>query len=112
MTAAVGLAEKRLGHRRSLTSVTREQVDAALDVIRAVPVGTRVTVNDIRPHLDALEFPTRSRGALFGIALAEGLIVALYLSTGGGGEAPMTVSSTGRSAHRASVQVYQRTDVT
>ena len=110
MNAAVGLAEKQAGQRDSARAVTDEQREAFLDVIRAVPVGRTVSINDVRHHLDAAHIPAAARGALFAAAVKLGLLGQYYTAVAGLGEVPVRVPSTGRSAHRAHVQVYQRTD--
>lgn len=112
MSPVVGLTEKRAGQRDSARVVTDEQHAAFLDVIRAVPAGRTVSINDVRHHLDAAHVPTAARGALFAAAVKLGLLGQYYTVVAGVGEVPVRVPSTGRSAHRAHVQVYQRTDST
>jgi hypothetical protein len=61
------------------------------------------SVNDIRERLDIAQIPDRARGGLFARAVAAGLI-APYCPAG----FPARVQSTGPSAHRATVVLYQR----
>lgn len=81
--------------------------DSFLDLVRKYPAGTVFSINNVRERLDNLEVPPRSRGALFAAAIAAGLIVPLMTD---GGAVPVTVQSTGRSAHLARVRVYRRTE--
>lgn len=78
-------------------------------VIRSFAVGSRLSINKIRDRLDSLGIPEVSRGALFGRALAAGLIARATV-VAGGHEFQITEPSTGRSAHNARVKVYVRTD--
>jgi hypothetical protein len=101
--------EKTEGQTRSGSRVPEEKVQAFFDSLRAIPVGADVSVNEVRDRLDELAIPTVARAGLFYRAACEGLIEALTLEYAGYAT-PVKVPSTGRTAHRALVQVYRRSD--
>ena len=99
--------EKTEGQARTLGRLTEEQAEAFLDAVRAYPQGTRLSVNDMRSRLDHLAIPTTPRAALFRRAVDLELLVPLEVTVEGI-TVPVRVQSTGRSAHQAYVQVYER----
>ena len=102
------LEAKREGQARSRLRLTDEQLEAFMVLIRDQPVGARFSANTLREELDRAEIPAASRGGLFNKAAKAGLIEPLVMTDG---EIRQTVRnpSTGRSAHHAPVNVYERT---
>lgn len=108
-TPAETRALRDKGQERSLSAVSPQLVTTALNQIRHHRAGVDLSINDLRPLLDALGFPERARAGLFRQALAAGLLEPLYI-TAGPYTVPVTVPSTGRSARHQTVRVYRRTD--
>lgn len=108
MTART-LDAKTEGQTRSLGRVTEQQVETFLDWVRLFTAGTELSVNDLRHLLDHHDVPTSARAGLFKGAVAEGLLDPLEMTVGSY-TIPVKIPSTGRSAHRAHVQVYRRSD--
>lgn len=109
MTAA--MTEKEHWQEVSLLDMVAGQEDDFLQVIDDVPAGRVFSVNHVRERLDARAVPESKRAALFARACKAGLIVPVTALVKGIGSVPVTEQSTGRSAHRAQVRIYQRTDV-
>lgn len=101
--------EKTEGQTRSLRRLDTLVVRTFLSWVRALPAGTEVSVNDLRPVLDEHDVPTSARGGLFQRAIVEELLDPLEWHVDGQA-IPKQVRSTGRSAHGAFVQVYRRSD--
>lgn len=99
--------EKTQGQATSVRNITPEAERAFLDWVRSYAPGSHLSVNDLRSRLDALAVPNRARGGLFRHAVAEGLLDLLE-TTVAGYTVAVKIPSTGRSAHRALVQVYRR----
>lgn len=102
--------EKTEGQTRSARRVPEEKAQAFLDVIRARPAGDLFSVNDVRSRLDDLEIPPAARAGLFYRAVCEELLYPLEVTVRGFA-VPLQVPSTGRSAHRARVQLYERSAI-
>ena len=111
MTPYVTVADalRREGQEQSQASLTEDQHAWFLDHVRALPAGAEISVNDLRPALDAREIPKRARGGMFYAATTAGLLEPLYVRLPSGREIPAVERSTGRSAHGAMVQIYVRT---
>lgn len=108
MTAVVeGQALKAEGIARSGERLTEEQRAAFRAIVEAIAPGTWFSINDVREQLDAAEIPAASRAHLFYAACKSGLIDPVMFSVGGQVVAHQ-VRSTGRSAHNARVNVYER----
>lgn len=107
MSAAV-VDAKVQGQMDSLLDLLQDSTDCFMDTITAIPVGREFSVNDIRESLDRYGVPEKSRAGLFSKAMNAGLIKPLVVEAGGR-LIPVTVDSTGASAHRAKVKVYIRT---
>jgi hypothetical protein len=97
------------GQARSAGVLTEQHRAAFRAALLTVPVGERLTVNTIREQLDAAKIPPSGRAALFADAAREGLIEQMHFSLGGA-MYPMKVASTGTTARRAYVSVYERMD--
>lgn len=106
-TTSRTLAAKEQGQQLSIDDLLVDDVEAFLAVIRAVPVGSEFTVNDVRSDLDARAIPDKARGGLFAKAAKAGLIRPAVLVVDGQ-TYPKTVPSTGQSANAARVRVYVR----
>ena len=92
---------KAEGQSRSLFSVsdtTREDFER---ILRCVPFT--FSINDCRDMMDAADIPLGARGGLFAAAVKAGLIAPQFM-----GGYPCRVPSTGLSAHKATVVVYNR----
>jgi hypothetical protein len=76
-------------------------------IIAAIPPGRRVTVNHLRDLLDAAGIPETSRGGLFDGACKAGLLRPVRVKIGDEW-ADVYVPSTGESARRARVRLYER----
>lgn len=107
-TTSRALAAKDHGHQLSIDDLLVDDVEAFLAVIRAVPVGSEFTVNDVRGDLDARAVPDKARGGLFAKAAKAGLIRPAVVVVDGQSY-PKTVPSTGQTANAARVRVYVRT---
>lgn len=101
--------EKTAGQARSVSRLDETLAQAFLDVVRALPAGTEFSANDLRQRLDSLDIPPSTRGALFNRAVREELIDPLIVVIGSRTIAVVD-PSTGRSARRADVKVYRRSD--
>ena len=99
---------KTQGQMDSLLDLLEDASTRFLDTIMAIPVGAEFSVNDIRASLDRYAVPEKSRAGLFVVAVARGLMKPLVVDVAGR-QVPVTVDSTGASAHRAKVKVYVRT---
>lgn len=75
-------------------------------IIAACRPGTRITVNALRDLLDAAGIPETARGGLFDGACRAGLLTPVRVQVGGEW-ADVYVPSTGLSARRARVRLYQ-----
>lgn len=93
-----------------LIDLTGEPAEVFLRVLSEVPHGTVFSVNDVRDRLDAAGVPERLRGGLFSAACSLGVIRALDITVYGR-RFERRVPSTGRTAKRATVREYRRTDV-
>lgn len=102
-----GRALKAEGVARSGERLTEEDREVFLAVVEAIEPGTWFSINDVREQLDAAEIPAASRAHLFYAACKSGLIDPVMFSVGGQVVAHQ-VRSTGRSAHNARVNVYER----
>lgn len=109
VAVSTAVDEKTEGQTRSLQRVDSEAVRSFLTWVRELPAGAEVSVNDLRPVLDQHEIPTSARGGLFRRAVVEELLDPLEVTVGSY-TVPVRVPSTGRSAHRATVLVYRRSD--
>lgn len=90
-------------------SLTTEHRALFRSLVVAMPVGAQFSINDLRGQLDAAAVPETPRATLFAAAAREGLIEQVLFDDGSGDEySPKTRRSTGRSAHRARVNVWQR----
>ena len=98
---------KTQGRMDSLLDLLADTQEAFMDLVRAMPAGREFSVNDLRAQLDHYGIPEKSRAGLFLKAVRAGLISPLTV-TAGGRTVPVTVDSTGGSAHRAQVKVYVR----
>ncbi|WP_062516462.1 hypothetical protein [Demequina gelatinilytica] len=101
---------KRAGQQASVYHLdSREAREAATEaIVTALPAGMVVSVNVIRPELDAANIPNRSRGGLMVIMCSRGHLEPIW-TTFRGLDVPVTEPSTGPSAHSAPVRVYIRT---
>lgn len=99
---------KTQGQLDSLLDLLEDPREAFFDSIEAMPTGREFSVNDVRAQLDRFEVPQKARAGLFAAAMARGLIRPLTVTVGAL-TVPVTVDSTGPSAHRAKVKVYVRT---
>lgn len=100
-------APKVEGMARSGERLTDEDREAFLAIIAAIEPGTWFSINDVRDELDAANIPPGSRAHLFYAATKAGLIDPVSFSVRGQVVAHQ-VRSTGRSAHNARVNVYER----
>lgn len=90
-------------------SLTSEHRTLFRSLVVALPIGTQFSINDLRTELDEAAVPEMPRATLFAAAAREGLIEQVLFDDGSGDEySPKTRRSTGRSAHRARVNVWQR----
>jgi len=101
--------EKTEGQARSVGRLDETLAQAFLDLVRALPAGAEFSVNDLRDRLDDLGIPPSARGALFNRAVREELIDPLVVMFGSRTFSVID-QSTGRSARRADVKVYRRSD--
>jgi len=100
---------KAEGQARSLWPCTDTTRGDFLAIVEAIPVGQFVSINTTRDQLDAACIPDKMRGALWGAAIAEGLLEPLtHYIDAEMGTVPVLVPSTGPSAHRSHVRLYQR----
>ena len=76
-------------------------------IVAAVRPGSRVTVNHLRDLLDAAGIPESARGGLFDGACRAGLLRPVRVRVGDEW-ADVYVPSTGGSARRARVRLYER----
>lgn len=77
-------------------------------IIAAIPPGRRVTVNHLRDLLDAAGIPEQARGGLFDGACRQGLLRPVRVKLGPDDWADVYVPSTGESARRSRVRLYER----
>lgn len=108
-TADEAQALKTEGVARSGSRLTDEHREAFRAVVVAIEPGVRFSINDVRDRLDDAEIPPSARAHLFYAATKAGLI-APVLFTAHGQSVPHLVRSTGRSAHNARVNVYERVE--
>jgi hypothetical protein len=74
-------------------------------IIQTIEPGRLVSVNSLRPLLDAADIPNQARGGLFSQACTAGLLEAAKTPEG----YDITIKSTGDSANGSSVRLYRRT---
>lgn len=96
------------GQQLSIMSMPGVTVASFLEVVESLRVGDRVSVNTIRARLDDLGIPTRARAGLFREAVKRGLLQPLWVEAGGV-RVRAVETSTGRTARRAQVRIYERT---
>lgn len=106
-----GQVLKAEGVARSGESLTDEHREAFRAIVAAIAPGTWFSINDVRDELDAADIPPGSRAHLFYAAVKACLIDPVSFSVHGQ-VVPHQVRSTGRSAHLARVNVYERMDST
>lgn len=102
------MSAKTIGQERSLFDLDETAWDKFLGILTRVPVGHQVTVNGLRDALDAATNPTipnKTRGGLFARAARAGLITPVFTEQG----YEVRLSSSGASAHQATVRLYTRT---
>jgi hypothetical protein len=101
-------AAKRAGQEQSIEG--REAFKARFfEVVAEVEPGTSVSVNILRAELDRAKIPPSMRGGLFYAASKAGLLKPAVWQDIFGRMVDVYERSTGASAHRATVRVYQRT---
>lgn len=103
----VGQDLKVQGQQDSLLDLLQDHAAAFFDVMRSIPPGTVLSINDIRGSLDAAGIPAAARGGMFAKAVKAGLLEPEVIEHAGH-RIPVTVPSTGASAHAATVRVYRR----
>ncbi|MFD6094006.1 hypothetical protein ACFWGN_17970 [Oerskovia sp. NPDC060338] len=109
MTAvAEGQALKTTGQALAARALTPEHRALFRSLVVALPVGAQFSINDLRAQLDDANVPEAPRATLFAAAAREGLIEQVLFDDGDEEYSPKTRRSTGRSAHRARVNVWQR----
>lgn len=102
---------KAEGIARSGERLTEEHRAAFRAIVAAIEPGVWFSINDVREQLEAAEIPPSSRAHLFYAAVKAGLIDPVSFSVRGQVVAHQ-VRSTGRSAHNARVNVYERMGAT
>lgn len=107
MSVDIAQAAKVEGQERSARRLTDEHRALFRRLVLDRSPGEQFTINDLRSQLDAAGVPNASRASLFAAAAAEGLIEQVRFSFRGQ-TYPMQIPSTGRSAHRAHVLVWER----
>ena len=93
---------KQAGQMESLWATTPDIWADFVAILAGAPY--ECSSNDTRAAMDRLAIPESARGALYNRALKAGLIVKKMTSDG----YPARITSTGRSAHAAYVQLYVR----
>lgn len=99
---------KTHGQEQSLLALPEVAHETFLRIVDSVAPGAEISVNTLRPRLDAAEVPERARGGLFFAATKAGLLEPAFVEADGA-RFPKLQPSTGPSAHRAHVRVYRRT---
>lgn len=103
---------KTVGQEQSLLAFPEVAHVSFLRIVASVPAGAEVSVNTLRPRLDAAEIPESARGGLFSKATKAGLLEPVWLGddpTDPATRSPKLTPSSGPTAHRAHVRVYRRT---
>ena len=98
MTPADLKAEGQMRSLFAVSDTTRQDFER---ILQTVPF--EFSINDCREALDLAQIPCSARGGLFAAAVKAGLISPQYH-----GDYPLRVPSTGTSAHKATVVVYNR----
>lgn len=105
---AAALAAKVEGQARAGRKLTPEHWDLLATALDQIPAGAWFTANDLRQPL--LSVPASARASLIALAAHRGLIEKVTVQRGGR-VFELAEKSTGRSARRAGVVVYERMPV-